>query len=414
MANTPPTKLQNDALYGMLLLADFSSIVGCLTVLLGFWRLKLLRNHITRVIACFCVTSAIKDFVAVTLTLSKSYATNKFACYVYAVDITFGSFSCWMWTLCLALSIYLVLVRTHHEPERLEKFYMIASWGLPLISCIIMVSVDGLVMNVGSWCWIGQQYQGYRFGLFYIPMFIIYAGAVLLTGLTMYYTYTVIYKNEQSTKKAEHRKYQFKLVNYIVVFLVCWIFAVINRILNAYNLNIYATNLLHTYLSISHGFYASLVFIYNNPVMWRYFVSKVLYPFKLLGLFTETYHYYNKNKLNNNSGTGNVSTDKPHSGAMKTCVAPSFSAMERGESFFTDSVEMSMMNSSISPNGSGVADNIDVVPAPAASSSTAVTVSVTNSNDDNNLNNNSENNTNNNNDNNENIHHTFDSGGESD
>ncbi|GAM26177.1 hypothetical protein SAMD00019534_093520, partial [Acytostelium subglobosum LB1] len=354
----------------LLLTADFTSIIGCITVLVGFWRLRLMRNHITRVIAYFCVTSAIKDIVAVTLTLSKAYLNSKFACYLYAVDITFGSFSCWMWTLCLAISIYIVIVQIHVVPDRFEKYYMIVSWGLPLISCIIMVSTPNLVSNVGSWCWIGAKYPGYRFGLFYIPFFVIFAAAAIMVGLTSHYTYKVLTSGISKTVESKHGAYQFKLINYIIVFLICWVFAVVNRILNAFNLYPYATNLLHTYLSVSHGFYASLVFIYNNPMMWRYFGAKLLFPLTLLGLFQETYRTLEKNKYNNNSSLQGAT---PKYMSQKTCQTSGGSldhshqsqGLSQGQSGFesgirldTEEMSLEMSQISIVSHGNSSTDNL--------------------------------------------------------
>eukprot|EP01133_Synstelium_polycarpum_P017273 gene17273-20599_t len=256
----PGSKAKIDLLYAALLIADITSILGCITVLIGFWRLKLLRNHVTRVISCFCITSCIKDTIALTLTLTKSAQSNNFACYLYSIVITYGSLSCWLWTLCLA---------------------------------------KNMVAYVGVWCWISEEYNGWRFGLFYVPFFIIFGVSAILVGCTCHYTWKVI-KGGVSDNKDKYITYQFKLVNYIVVFLVCWIFAVINRILNAANLYPYASNLLHTYLSVSHGFFASVVFVYNNPLMWRYFGSKFIKIFTYFGFCLETSRKLDRNKDNNN------------------------------------------------------------------------------------------------------------------
>ncbi|EFA84701.1 G-protein-coupled receptor [Heterostelium album PN500] len=294
----PMTQIEIDLLYSVLLLADITSIIGTFIVLIGFWRLKLLRNHVTRVISCFCLTSFLKDLMSMTLTLTDSAQYGGFPCYLYSIVITYGSLSCWLWTLCLAISIYLMIVRRYPEPEKLERYYFFVCWGLPLISTIIMLSKD-LVHFLGNWCWIGEQYTPYRFALFYVPFFIIFGVSAILVGLTCHYTYQVIH-NGVSDNKDKHITYQFKLVNYIIVFLVCWIFAVINRILNAIGLFPYACNLLHTYLSLSHGFYASVAFIYNNPLMWRFIGSKFIRLFTIFGFCVETAKRLEKNKNNNN------------------------------------------------------------------------------------------------------------------
>ncbi|EGG19622.1 G-protein-coupled receptor [Cavenderia fasciculata] len=297
---------QNRLIYALLLLADFSSLIGCAVVLLGFWKLKLLRNHITKIISCFCATSFLKDIIATSLTLEgTAFKTKKWACYLYAASINFGSFSCWMWTLCLALSIYLLISRVQINQRKFEIIYMVVSWGLPAISTIIMLSTN-IVSNVGSWCWIGTKFVYFRFGLFYIPFFVIFGAAAILVGLTSHYTYVVMHNSKFVRNENHHAVYQFKLVNYIIVFLICWVFAVVNRILNAVNLNIYATNVLHTYLSVSHGFYASLVFIYNNPIMWRFFCSKVLAVCVFFGFGHKLYDHYRKN-IDHNNDTSNGS-----------------------------------------------------------------------------------------------------------
>ncbi|EFA77165.1 hypothetical protein PPL_12373 [Heterostelium album PN500] len=97
----PMSQAEVDALYAILLIADVTSIIGAFIVLIGFWRLKLLRNHVTRVISCFCITSFCKDLTAMTLTITNSAQYGGFPCYLYSIVITYGSLSCWLWTLCL-------------------------------------------------------------------------------------------------------------------------------------------------------------------------------------------------------------------------------------------------------------------------------------------------------------------------
>nr|AAS59250.1 cAMP receptor 1 [Raperostelium minutum] len=309
------------ATYAVLLIADFTSIIGCIIVLVGFWRLKLLRNHVTKVISCFCLTSICKDVPSTLLTLTQAAVYNRgFPCYFYSIVITYGSLSCWLWTLCLAISIFRLIVKREPEPQRYEKWYYLASWGLPIISTIIMLAKN-TVDYVGNWCWIKPEYVVYRFMLFYVPFFIIFGTSAILVGITCHYTYQVIH-NGVSDNKDRHVKYQFKLVNYIIVFLICWVFAVVNRIVNGLGYYPFATNLLHTYLSVSHGFFASMVFVYNNPLMWRYFGAKVIRCFTLFGFCTETAKRLEKNKNNNNPspysssrGGSNKTGTSNHNGA---------------------------------------------------------------------------------------------------
>nr|AAB25436.2 cAMP receptor subtype 2 [Dictyostelium discoideum] len=284
----------------ILLIADFSSIIGCSLVLIGFWRLKLLRNHITKIISLFCATSLFKDVISTIITLlyKPDQTESGFPCYLHAIVITFGSLALWLWTLMLSFSIYNLIVRREPEPERFEKFYFCLCYGLPLISTIVMLSTH-IIQPVGGWCWIGDNYDGYRFGLFYGPFFFIWGTSAILVGLTSKYTYSVI-RSSVSDNKDKHMTYQFKLINYIVVFLVCWVFAIVNRILNGLNQFPTVPNVLHTYFSVSHGFYASITFIYNNPLMWRYFGAKFLLIFSKFGLFVQAQQRLELNKNNNN------------------------------------------------------------------------------------------------------------------
>ncbi|KAN0045394.1 hypothetical protein ACTA71_005772 [Dictyostelium dimigraforme] len=298
-ASTGMTKQENDASYTLLLIADFTSIIGCTLVLLGFWRLKLLRNHITKIITFFCSTSLAKDLISTILTLiEKKQSNGSFQCYLYATVITYGSLACWLWTLCLSFSIYNLIVKREPEPEKFEKYYHVFCWVVPFIMSVIMLSKN-VIEVTGNWCWIGNTYVGYRFGLFYGPFLAIWFLAAVLVSLTSRYTYKVI-RSSVSDNKDRHMTYQFKLINYIIVFLLCWVFAVINRIVNGLNMFPAWVSILHTYLSVSHGFYASVTFIYNNPLMWRYLASIILIPFTKFGYFVETQHRLEKNKNNNN------------------------------------------------------------------------------------------------------------------
>jgi hypothetical protein len=81
------------------------------------------------------------------------------------------------WTLAMALNVYLTFYY-HYGADQLralEKYYLMACYGVPFIPAFayLWINTDGRGRIYGDatlWCWIADNWDPLRVGLFYGPV----------------------------------------------------------------------------------------------------------------------------------------------------------------------------------------------------------------------------------------------------
>jgi hypothetical protein len=81
------------------------------------------------------------------------------------------------WTLAMACNVWLIFYRKYEkeELENLEKYYVLLCYGIPLVPAIAFFAVKSqskgrMYGDATLWCWISNQWDGFRIGLFYGPV----------------------------------------------------------------------------------------------------------------------------------------------------------------------------------------------------------------------------------------------------
>lgn len=133
--------------------------------------------------------------------------------------------------------LFKLIIREVQDSEILIKLEIICcslSWILPLISAIIAIARTN-IGYIGGWCWIVNTGNGniYRFGVFYIPMFVIFTTISILFGIVIYKIYITRKQIKDKLHSKEQKKLYLtimKLVFFPLGFLVVWLFPIIRRI----------------------------------------------------------------------------------------------------------------------------------------------------------------------------------------
>lgn len=88
------------------------------------------------------------------------------------------------WTLAMACNVWLTFYRKYDKTQlrRLEKYYIILCYGIPLIPAIAFLFIQSarnghMYGNATLWCWISTSWDAFRIGLFYGPVWF----AIILT-----------------------------------------------------------------------------------------------------------------------------------------------------------------------------------------------------------------------------------------
>eukprot|EP00911_Craspedida_sp_UC1_P000204 UC1_evm1s154 len=194
-------------------------------------------------------------------------------CSFQAFWMSYFDWSVLLWVCIISLNVYLNLIHMM-ETERYEHRYHMLGWGFPLLPALIPLFASAYG-PAGAWCWI-EGNDAMRFALWYVPLF------TLIFGLGIVYTLITLRVNRNAKRwqgtynpEVEEEKRQMKkavqpLRFYPLVYLLCSIFGLVNRIQNAASPGtpIFALYLLHSLTAPMQGLLNALVYATSGG-FWR-------------------------------------------------------------------------------------------------------------------------------------------------
>ena len=212
-------------------------------------------------------------------------------CYAQGYLLTFSYLASFLWTACFALHLLGLFSATASSPKagergrcQLAPAYHYLSWGLPTAEIVLL-----LMLQFGSdsfptvgrsdrfWCWIstydrsGRTWEGsgawMQFGLFYIPLC-----AILLFNTYTYWKLHSKIRNKRTISPDMERAIRTRLQLYLVVFALCSVWGLANRIYSWFNNgDEHAPSHWLDYLEVTfsplQGFLNSVVYGVNTKVL---------------------------------------------------------------------------------------------------------------------------------------------------
>ncbi|KAL2074564.1 hypothetical protein VTL71DRAFT_8342 [Oculimacula yallundae] len=104
-----------------------------------------------------------------------------------------------LWAFVMGLNLYLTFYNGYRADQlfRMEKYYIAFCYGLPFIVAFPMIFVSvkerGLMYgNATLWCWISGDWDHFRMYLFYIPVWVVCLGTILIY-IRLVYTLIINY-----------------------------------------------------------------------------------------------------------------------------------------------------------------------------------------------------------------------------
>lgn len=182
------------------------SIVGAFCTIVSFTIFSQIRTYPIKLIMYLCVCIII-GFEAFLISDQKMIVHVEPLCILVAIAVHTMFIANFLWTFCIAFNFYQMIVRRNREAQKLEKYYHIACWGIPLILFAFVLGfwsygdADGV-------CYIKSPIL--RFLCFFIPgLIIISSNAVLFffIGREIHETLAGAPKSDQRDKKKEFRVY---------------------------------------------------------------------------------------------------------------------------------------------------------------------------------------------------------------
>lgn len=145
------------------------------------------------------------------------------------------------WVCCVSFNLWLLAIKKVYKKEY-EKWYHIICWGVPFFWAVIPFVGDHYG-PAGVWCWIDNNSYAWRFGVWYVPLFILIIAMVITNSYIVWTVYRQAsewegtYSQQHETDMRLLKEEVKRLLAYPLIYLVLSICPLIFRIQNASHRN---------------------------------------------------------------------------------------------------------------------------------------------------------------------------------
>lgn len=214
-------------------------LIGSLFVIFVIWLFRTYKYFNQRLILALSV-AAFGESISIMLTGVPQ--DREPLCQSQAWLLTYFVLGVLLWVCCITFNIW--RATRGDRAKRLERYYHLISWGVPLVIASLPFSED-VYGPAGPWCWIAGDVENsaiWRFATYYIPLFI------CIIGLFIAYIYIFVTHRRQARSwegvhstnngaEQEQRRLWMRYVNsllaYPFIYLVLSMAPFIHRVYNA-------------------------------------------------------------------------------------------------------------------------------------------------------------------------------------
>jgi len=200
------------------------SILGSFLTIVTFLVFRKIRNFQVTLILYLCVC-IICAYTAINIANQPWIYDVEPLCIITALVSHFFLIALFCWTFCITFNFYQLLVRKNRETVKLQKYYHLGSWGLPIILCAFVGGFQIYGKLPGGCapptCYLTDPYA--TFGAVFLPGLIIITVNVILfylIGREIQETLSGAPKSDQRNRKQEFRLY----LSMFVTLGVSWLF----------------------------------------------------------------------------------------------------------------------------------------------------------------------------------------------
>lgn len=235
------------------------SILGSTYIIVTFIRGRKSESFNSSLVVGLC---SIDIFASISFALGPSAVPIPALCQVQAFVIQMFALASVFWTACMAWNLHSWFCGKVPESKLRKRLPLYIGLSLfpPFCSAVGLAAADDFDDAV-LWCWIDVDHQGLRFALFY-------AWVVLAWSYVSYVSIKVRseaqHRSEEAGGSSAAQKAEKiivrKLYQYMLVFVIIWLIALINRIVNAAGSVVFALTLLQQIFVPIQGFLNALVY----------------------------------------------------------------------------------------------------------------------------------------------------------
>eukprot|EP00697_Spironema_sp_BW2_P017767 gnl/Spiro4/9562_TR5070_c0_g1_i1.p1 gnl/Spiro4/9562_TR5070_c0_g1~~gnl/Spiro4/9562_TR5070_c0_g1_i1.p1 ORF type:complete len:356 (+),score=82.73 gnl/Spiro4/9562_TR5070_c0_g1_i1:58-1125(+) len=248
------------------------SIAGSLFILVSLVQFAELRTFSARLLVWLSVV----NLIAPISQFQRSPTDSN--CQWFAMLGQFFYVSSFLWTLCIAINLYVVVVleAKMKKVKRLEKWYHLLSWGFPAFTLLML---DGSYGRAGAWCWIAASHGLQRLLCFYLPLLIVMLVSAVLYGCVVRRIHHKMHQGPGYDRSVDF-EVNLNVSLFIVVFVVCRIWSCINRFQNQLDPDhpSFVLYVLHCLGASLQGFANTVVYVRNERICSLWFQKRTRLP----------------------------------------------------------------------------------------------------------------------------------------
>ncbi|XP_048855123.1 LOW QUALITY PROTEIN: cyclic AMP receptor-like protein A [Brienomyrus brachyistius] len=238
------------------------SLIGCVFMLFVIWLFRRYNSLAQKMIVSLTVAAF---FDSVAYVMGEDHPEGAL-CNFQALWLTYFDWCALAWVCLITVNLYANLVKEMRTEQYTIPYHVLA-WGVPLLmSCLPLFA--GYYGPAGPWCWITDNHVAWRFGIWYIPLFLLiflmiccYVRIIYVANKRMQ-SWFGTFNPDRERRKVSLAEEIKPLKWYPSVYLLVSLFPLINRIHNALypRTPVFSLTLMHVFSGPLHGLANAVVF----------------------------------------------------------------------------------------------------------------------------------------------------------
>ena len=217
-------------IYNILLYTSCSlSIIGDIFMAITIISFKDLRTFNFRMIMYLTLTDLLASIAYLLTPLSKN---NHSLCMLQAYLMNFSSLSSLLWTSCIMVALYRLIILEKINEKHIELIFCVISWVVPLVASAASINDYGMT---GNWCWLDGNHLLLAFLQFYGPLVVVVVFNIFLCVVI----WKQLKKNTGSELELHSTKMKVfkRMTLYPLVLIICFLPAAIHRLYEFLKIN---------------------------------------------------------------------------------------------------------------------------------------------------------------------------------
>jgi hypothetical protein len=265
------TPAQSTLLNVMVILSSILSLLGATQPAYKLWYEK--RKEFSIAQQYFSILIFMNVFTACQYAFGTVAAKSNGFCQFQAIIIQTGGLATQIFTAYISIKMYYLIVK-RYSPHKLLKGidkHVGIIYFISLSYALIIYSVGAYGVDT-DWCWIDSgKDEALRYYALYISLIIV----MMITGGSLLYVGLTVKGSSDASLAEAEKRVEHKLRYYVLIFNFCWVWGLLNRIIESSTGHTnFTASLLQAMFQPLQGFLNSIIYTNTHTKIYEHFYGK--------------------------------------------------------------------------------------------------------------------------------------------